>query len=100
MTTAPYSLITRQEAATILRISLGALDRRIANGDLPAPQRIGTGRRLYWRAEDFYLAVGNYVKASPAVSLTRESSSNEARPRPRSTVGSTRGHITGSATER
>lgn len=43
-------LITRQEAATLLRISLRTLDHLIERGEIPRPVTLG-GRRLFYHRE-------------------------------------------------
>jgi excisionase family DNA binding protein len=98
--TTPYSLITRQEAAKYLKISLGTLDRRIDSGALPKPERLRSGRRLYWRDYVFYAAVGSHITASAPSSVSVKPSATAAPPLPISPVRIKRGPITGSATER
>jgi predicted DNA-binding transcriptional regulator AlpA len=99
--TAPYFLITLQEAAKFLKISLGALKRRIDAGALPKPERFGSGRRLYWRDDVFYAAVGSHITA-PASDRVSIKASSTASPPPLavSRVRAKRAPITGSATER
>ena len=43
-------LITRQEAAAVLRVSLRTLDHLVARGRVPRPLSLG-GRRLYFHRE-------------------------------------------------
>ena len=100
MITAPYSLVTRQEAAKFLKISLGALKRRIDAGTLPKPEQFGSGRRLYWRDHVFYAAVSSQIMGSALAGLTVEPTKSAAVPLPASTARKARGSITGSATER
>jgi predicted DNA-binding transcriptional regulator AlpA len=100
MTAAPYSLLTRQEAAKFLKISLGALKRRIDAGTLPKPEKFGSGRRLYWRDHVFYAAVGIQITGSAIGDLTVKPTKPAAAPLPASTARNARGSITGSATER
>jgi hypothetical protein len=100
VTTAPYSLVTRQEAARFLKISLGALKRRIDAGTLPKPDKFGSGRRLYWRDDVFYAAVRSQITGSALSDLTVKPTKTAAAPLPASTARKARGPITGSATER
>lgn len=53
MAIAPFTPVTREEAARILSVSLGTLDAMIEAGELPAPRSLG-GRRLYWHPDVFY----------------------------------------------
>jgi predicted DNA-binding transcriptional regulator AlpA len=98
--TAPYSLITRQAAATFLKISLGTLDRRIDSRALPKPEPLSSGRRLYWRDYVFYAAVGNQITESAPGSVGVKPPTTATLPRPTSSVRIKRRPITGSATER
>jgi len=98
--TAPYSLITLQEAAKFLKISLAALKRRIDAGTLPKPEKFGSGRRLYWRDDVFYAAVGSHITASAPDSVSINASSTANPPLQVSRVRAKRAPITGSATER
>jgi len=100
MTAAPYSLVTRQEAAKFLKISFGALKRRIDAGTLPKPEKFGSGRRLYWRDHVFYAAVGIQITGSALGGLSVEPTKTAAVPLPASTARNARRPITGSATER
>jgi predicted DNA-binding transcriptional regulator AlpA len=100
MTTAPYSLLTRQEAAKFLKISLGTLDRRIDKGTVPKPERLRSSRRLYWRDHVFFAAISNQITGSAQCDTTVNSPEAAAAPLPASTVRKARASITGSATER
>ena len=100
MTTVPYSLLTRQEAAKFLKISFGALKRRIDAGTLPKPEKFGSGRRLYWRDHIFYAAVSSQITGSALGGLTVKTTKASAAPLPALTVRKARAPITGSATER
>lgn len=63
-----FKPITREEAATILSVSLRAIDHYVAVGILPAPISLG-GRRKYWLPDVFYSSVRERLTSS-APSMT------------------------------
>lgn len=61
MTTEALTLLTRAEAAKVLRVGLRTLDGIVARGDL-RPARIG-GRKLVFRAKDVARYVDKSIRA-------------------------------------
>ena len=68
MTTRPFELITREQAARFLQIGLTTLDAMIVAGDLPAPRPIGNARQLYWLSDVFYATVRRCLESGGAAS--------------------------------
>lgn len=64
-----HSLITRQQAAALLGVSLRTITNHINTGVLPAPVSLG-GRRVYWNAELFWSAINQRLCPLPLVSLS------------------------------
>jgi hypothetical protein len=50
----PFKVVTREDAADNLSVSLSTLDSMIASGALPAPTAIPGSRRKYWHPDVFY----------------------------------------------
>lgn len=55
------ALITRQQAATLLDVSLRTISNHIRAGVLPPPQSLG-GRRVYWKSDIFWAAVNGRLE--------------------------------------
>lgn len=62
----PFKPVTREEAASILDISLTTLDAMIASEAFPAPRQIGECRKLYWHPDIFYGALHRWLGVDPA----------------------------------
>jgi len=50
----PFTPITREQAASILSVSLSTLDAMIAAESIPEPRALPGGRRKYWHPDIFY----------------------------------------------
>jgi predicted DNA-binding transcriptional regulator AlpA len=46
------NLMTIEDAAEVLHVSVGALRARIRRGTGPKPFRLGDSQRLFWREQD------------------------------------------------
>lgn len=55
------ALITRQQAATLLDVSLRTISNHIRAGLLPPPQSLG-GRRVYWKSDIFWAAINGRLE--------------------------------------
>ena len=63
--TTPFKPITREEAATILSVSLSTLDNMITSGVMPEPRTIGGSRRKYWHPDVFYPWLDQQLRSEP-----------------------------------
>jgi predicted DNA-binding transcriptional regulator AlpA len=54
MATVAFKPITKESAASILSVSQRTIDNWIANGTMPQPLQIASGRRVYWHPDVFY----------------------------------------------
>ena len=50
--TAPFHPVTKKMAAETLDVSIRTIESWIADGQMPAPERLG--RRVYWHPDVFY----------------------------------------------
>lgn len=82
-------LLTRPEAASLLRVSLRTLDTLIAEGHVPRPTSFG-GRRVFFHREQLELWIRSKFGlpiSGAAPSEVPESKSGKGRPgRPRKTI--------------
>lgn len=72
----PFKPLTREDAADILGVSLGTLDKLIASGTLPAPRTIGGCRRQYWHPDCFYAWLDQQLRADPQTETTEIASTD------------------------
>lgn len=77
-------LITRQEAASLLRVSLRTLDNLIERGQMPRPVRLG-GRRLFFHREQLDVWIRRqFGLTGPTDPPGKPSGEKRRRGRPRS----------------
>lgn len=50
----PFKVVTREDAAENLSVSLSTIDNMIASGALPPPKGIPGSRRKYWHPDVFF----------------------------------------------
>ncbi|MCC7463447.1 MAG: hypothetical protein IT480_13425 [Gammaproteobacteria bacterium] len=84
--TAPFKLISRQEAMAITGLPESTMALLIRRGEMPAPQPLSTGgRRKFWHPDVFFPWLDERLKkpggplSQPPVPLPAERSSRRAK---------------------
>ena len=81
MATTAYTPITKESAALILSVSQRTIDNWIADGTMPHPLRIGSGRRVYWHPDEFYNWLNQSLKREGQHPLASFKHRQRGRPR-------------------